>query len=188
MCRNKGGVILRDAEASTHRHAVPQHEPDDRRPLEEANEVILDDRSRRELQWGALQDRASRALTLPNGNKLRYHNLRKERSGRARRPVGLQRKAQMMKRLYGAKVVENECQSLAFLHIAEVAMRVKKMTDGQLLPCHQIHDELLYCVPEKIGEQVKTSGRRRDVEITGVAARCPSGGGGHIGETYGDTK
>ena len=67
-------------------------------------------------------------------------------------------------------------------------MRVKKMTDGLLIPVHQVHDELLYVVPENIAEQV------RDLVVAEMAKApiwlpdAPLAAEGHIGETYGDAK
>ena len=49
--------------------------------------------------------------------------------------------------IYGAKIVENIVQALAFVVIMEGARRIKHRSGGKLMPAHQIHDELLYCVP-----------------------------------------
>ena len=57
--------------------------------------------------------------------------------------------------IYGAKLVENVIQALACLHITETAMRVKHLTQGLLLPAHQVHDELVFVVDEHLAEQVR---------------------------------
>jgi DNA polymerase family A len=185
MVRNKGGIVLTDDDAARivklYRNmnaAIVEH-------WSEAKEVILMMEHGEDFIWGSLQIERE-ALVLPNGNKLRYHNLRKEQLNGRKQWVYNQ--GPLMKRLYGAKVVENECQSLAFLHIAEVAMRVKKLTDGMLLPCHQIHDELLYCVPETMGEKVKRLVVQEMSKSPAWLPDAPLSAEGHIGETYGGAK
>ena len=94
----------------------------------------------------------------------------------------------MPHKIYGAKLVENVIQALAFIHIAEVAMRVKHMTEGLLIPAHQVHDELIYVVDENVAEQV------RDLVVQEMSKSpvwmrdAPLAAEGHIGVTYGDTK
>jgi len=182
MCRNKGGVILADDEATRIVTLYRNMNPMIVDHWSEAKEVILMIEEGVPAIWGSLKIERE-ALVLPNGNKLRYHNLRKEKlNGKT---SWVYNQGPQMKRLYGAKVVENECQSLAFLHIAETAMRVKKLTDGELLPCHQIHDELLYCVPEKIGEPVMKLVVQEMSKSPAWLPDAPLAAEGHIGETYG---
>lgn len=186
MVRNQTGIVLTDDDATRivtlYRNvnaAIVDH-------WSEAKEVILMIEQGVEAIWGSLRIERE-ALVLPNGNRLRYHNLRKEQlNGFKKQWVYDQ--GPLTKRLYGAKVVENECQSLAFLHIAEVAMRVKKLTDGMLLPCHQIHDELLYCVPETMGEKVKQLVIQEMSTSPEWLPDAPLAAEGHIGETYGGAK
>ena len=54
----------------------------------------------------------------------------------------------MTKVLYGAKLVENIVQALAFYHILQTALAVTQETQGQIRMAHQVHDELLFGVPE----------------------------------------
>ena len=182
MVRNKGGVVLADDEAARIVTLYRNMNPDIVAHWSEAKEVILMIEQGIEAIWGSLRIERE-ALVLPNGNRLRYHNLRKELLDGKKQWVYNQ--GPLMKRLYGAKVVENECQSLAFLHIAEVAMRVKKLTDGLLLPCHQIHDELLYCVPETMGEKVKRLVIQEMSKSPEWLPDAPLAAEGNIGETYG---
>ena len=182
MCRNKGGIILADDEAARIVNLYRNKNASIVDHWNEAKEVILMISHGEDFMWGALQIEQD-ALILPNGNKLRYHNLRSERWKGQKQWVYNQ--GPQIKRIYGAKVVENECQSLAFLHIAEVAMRVKKLTDGELWPCHQIHDELLYCVPEKLGEQVKRLVVQEMSKSPVWLPDAPLAAEGKIGETYG---
>ena len=125
-------------------------------------------------------------LVLPNGNALRYHQLRYEFVDDRNQWTYL--RGTIPQKIYGAKLVENQCQALAFVHIADVAMRVMKMTEGLLWPAHQVHDELIYVVEEKIAEDV------RDIVVKEMAKspewlpEAPLAAEGGIGESYGDVK
>lgn len=136
--------------------------------------------------WGPLK-LGMQHILLPNGNKLHYSNLRHEFAAGDQRFGWLYDRGPRIHKLYGAKVVENECQSLAFVHIAEVAIRVWKMTEGLLWPAHQVHDELIYVVDEHLAEQV---GRLVETEMSKSPEWLPSiplAAETHIGDTYGDT-
>jgi len=134
-----------------------------------------------EVAWGPLLTEKY-AMTLPNGNMLRYRDLRQELVDD--RWQWRFMRANMPKRIYGAKLVENAVQALAFIHIAEVAMRVARITEGQLYPAHQVHDELLYVVDEKLAPLV------RDVVVQEMAKspewmpKAPLAAEGNFGHTY----
>ena len=185
MVRNQTGIVLTDDDAARIVKLYRNTNTQIVAHWSEGKEVILMLEQGEEYQWSALTIERE-ALVLPNGNRLRYHNLRKEQlNGKSQ---WVYNHGPMIKRLYGAKVVENECQSLAFLHIAEVAMRVKKLSDGMLLPCHQIHDELLYCVPEALAERVKKLVVQEMSRSPEWLPDAPLAAEGHIGETYGEAK
>lgn len=94
----------------------------------------------------------NQCLHLPNGTVIHYHNLRQELfDGKLK---WCYNSGNRIKSLYGAKIAENVTQALAFIHIIESARTIKKLSQGLLMPKHQIHDELLYVVDEKLGEQV----------------------------------
>jgi DNA polymerase len=139
------------------------------------------------VSWGALEI-GLHTITLPNGNKLHYDNLRHAYSSGDDRFGWLYDRAPRENiKLYGAKVVENECQSLAFVHISEVAMRVWQMTDGLLWPAHQVHDELIYVVDEHLAEQVAALVESEMSKSPDWMPNIPLAAESHIGETYGDT-
>jgi DNA polymerase len=148
-------------------------------------------------QWGALRVERNK-LVLPNGNALRYHNLTYEYDQEESRMQwtytrsnGVDRDGNDRDRkikIYGAKLVENECQSLAFVHISEVAMRVMKMTEGLLWPAHQVHDELIYVVPEALAEQVVSLVVAEMSTPPRWLLNAPLAAEGHIGASYGDAK
>ena len=133
------------------------------------------------VSWGPLVTRQD-ALLLPNGNCLHYRNLRRALS-RGKSHWQFMRGDKKQK-IYGAKLVENVIQALAFLHITETAMRVKHLTQGLLLPAHQVHDELVFVVDEHLAEQV------RDLVILEMSKSpewmpgVPLAAEGRIAETY----
>ena len=188
MCRNKGDVILPYSMAeqviAIYRNkcpAVVEHWK------MANNQIIPMIANGSDYQWGALRVGREK-MTLPNGNALRYMNLRHEYSERDQRHQWTYMRGPRQMKIYGAKLVENECQSLAFLHIAEVAMRVKKMTDNLLIPVHQIHDELLYVVPEKIAEQAACLVAAEMARPPAWLPDAPLAAEYGIGESYGDAK
>jgi hypothetical protein len=153
-----------------------------------ANNVILPAIAEgKQMQWGALTVGYNK-LVLPNGNALRYHNLKHDLSPVDGRYGWSYMRGPLPHKIYGAKVVENECQALAFVHICEVAMRVKKMTDGLLLPVHQVHDELIYVVPEGIATACRDLVVSEMSKAPAWLPEVPFAAEGHIGASYGDVK
>ena len=126
------------------------------------------------------------ALELPNGNFLRYHELHQ---------AVVDGKLQWMfmrgnqpTKIYGAKLVENLIQALAFICIMDAAKRVKKITHGALMPAHQVHDELIYIVDEKdvdwVSQLVAQEISRRPEWMPNV----PLAAEAHSGDSYGGAK
>lgn len=102
--------------------------------------------------WGPLVVQKGR-IVLPNGNCLYYNDLHRE-AGPDGRMQWLFKRAEMPVKTYGAKIVENVTQALAFVHIMEVAVRVWVKSGHTLWPAHQVHDDLIYVVDERIAEPV----------------------------------
>lgn len=138
-----------------------------------------------ETYWGPLKVGRER-LILPNGNMLRYNQLRHEYHDD--RTGWLYNRGDRIHKLYGAKLVENECQSLAFVHIAAVAMSIWHQTEKLLWPAHQVHDELIYVVDEKIAEKVAQIVVAEMSRSPDWLPNIPLAAESHIGKTYGDTK
>jgi DNA polymerase len=88
-------------------------------------------------------------IRLPNGHRMFYNDLERQED---RWGSWTYRWGTQIKYLYGPKVIENVIQSLAFVHIMEVASRVKRLTRNLFPLAHQVHDELLYVVPESDAE------------------------------------
>ena len=135
--------------------------------------------------WGPVKTQRQ-TLVLPDGNKLRYRDLHME-------PVDGRwewqyMRGQLPQRIYGAKLVENVVQALAFIHIKETAMRVKKLTKGLLLPAHQVHDELIYVVDEKLAEMVRELVVHEMSRSPSWMRDVPLAAEGKIGHTYYDAK
>lgn len=125
-------------------------------------------------------------LWLPSGLPIHYKNLRKEqRYGRLQWVYDYGR---YVKILYGAKVVENVVQALAFWQIVSAALRVKAATSGMITMAHQVHDELLFGVPERAAgslvEFVKTEISRRPEWLP----LCPLAAEGGAGDNYLEVK
>ena len=122
------------------------------------------------------------ALRLPNGNTLRYQDLRHEMfDGYWRWSF---ERGEVRRGVYGAKLVENVVQALAFVHIMEVAKRVKQKTYGMLMPQHQVHDELIYVVPEGVAERVRDLVVEEMSKAPTWMPNAPLAAEGHIGATY----
>ena len=189
MVRVKGdGIALSDHMASTIVMTYRNRYPMIVEHWKEADRVILPMIAEgRKYQWGALEVGLEK-LTLPNGNALRYRQLKHAFDNASDRYGWTYMRGDVPHKVYGAKVVENECQSLAFVHLTEVAMKVKHMTDGLLVPVHQVHDELIYVVPEKIAEQARDLVVRVMSEPPEWLPTVPFAAEGHIGDSYGSVK
>ena len=189
MCRNRGNVILTDTMAmqavTIYRAKCPMIV--DHWKAADRSVIPLLTSDRTGVQWGALEIARER-LILPNGNTLKYHQLTYAHDEEYGRMQWTYMRGDKKQKLYGAKLVENECQSLAFVHIADVALRIARMTEGELWPAHQVHDELIYVVPEKLAEQV------RDLVVAEMSTPpawlqgVPLAAHGSIGGSYGGVK
>lgn len=128
----------------------------------------------------------SYSLLLPSANRLRYRDLHQEIEGNRR--VWKFMRGTHPHYVYGAKLVENVIQALAFIHIIEVALRVYDMTHGLLWPAHQVHDELLYVVDDHLAEMVRDLVVREMSKAPDWMPLAPLAAEGKIGQSYGDTK
>lgn len=126
------------------------------------------------------------SLLLPSANRLRYRDLHQEIEGNRR--VWKFMRGTHTHYVYGAKIVENVIQALAFIHIIEVALRVYDMTQGLLWPAHQVHDELLYVVDDHLAEMVRDLVVREMAKAPDWMPLAPLAAEGNIGQSYGETK
>jgi DNA polymerase len=144
------------------------------------------DTSRSLVPWGPLVIEKNR-IVLPNDNCLYYPDLHQV-TGDDGSLRWVFRRAEQTVHLYGAKLVENVIQALAFVHIMDVAKRVYEITNGYLWPAHQVHDELVYVTDEQLAEQVSELVVKEMSVAPWWMPTAPLAAEGHIGDSYGDLK
>jgi len=125
-------------------------------------------------------------ILLPSGHRLRYNDLKQVENEETGRSSWCYRHGKQIKYLYGAKLVENIVQSLAFVVIMEAAVRVKRIFKGQLSLSHQVHDELIYVVPTPVAEEVKEIVVREIAFPPLWLPGAPLAAEGAVGDSYGD--
>lgn len=125
-----------------------------------------------------------KAILLPNGMKIQYNNLRwietKKYSGWVYDFAGMGRT------LWGGKVVENICQSLARIIITQHMLDIKKKI--KLNAALQAHDELVYVVPTSHAEKYKLAVEKLMSQRPAFAPDLPIAAEAAYGPTYGDAK
>ena len=185
MCRVKGDVQLTDSEAAK---TVAHYRARYRKIVENwdrGRNMLMAISMGLRQQWGPLVIEKY-AIRLPNGNSLNYPNLRQIYA--KDKLVWVFERGNQPHFIYGAKLVENVIQALAFVHIMEVARRVNKMTHGLLVPGHQIHDELIYVVDNNIASMVKHLVTDEMSKSPAWMPAAPLAAEGHIGDDYGTLK
>ncbi len=122
------------------------------------------------------------AVNLPSGLKLHYENLRQVATER-----GMQWEftyGGKPKKLYGGKLLENIVQALARIITMDAALRIQK----RLRLGMQVHDELVYSVPELVAREAKRimleEMRRRPTWAPDLPLEAEVG----EGPSYGDAK
>ena len=89
-------------------------------------------------------------ISLPSGLKLKYHKLRHEDGGWIYEYGG------KIKRLYGGALLENIVQALARIVVMDTATRLRpKLARLGIQLALQVHDELVYVVPDDLTHIVK---------------------------------
>jgi DNA polymerase len=89
-------------------------------------------------------------ISLPSGLKLKYHKLRHEDGGWVYEYGG------KIKRLYGGALLENIVQALARIVVMDTATRLRpKLARLGIQLALQVHDELVYVVPDDLTHIVK---------------------------------
>lgn len=118
-------------------------------------------------------------IRLPSGLFLRYHKL-SNKSGQWWFEYG-----GVPKYIYGGKMLENIVQSLARICVMDAAVRIRR--EAPALQLHlQVHDELVYVVPEDYAESAKAivmeQMRTRPEWGQDIPLDCEAGIGGSYGE------
>ena len=126
------------------------------------------------------------AIELPNGMRLRYHRLRNENDQWVYDFGG------KTKRIYGGALLENIIQSLARIVVMDAAIRCRhrfaRLGDDELHLAMQVHDELVYVVPEDIANVVKGTVLHEMTTRPSWAPDLPLAAEAEMGPTYGDAK
>ena len=139
------------------------------------------------IQYGPVEVRENKII-LPNGNHLQYRAMERTYEQDTGRYSWHFMRGQRPIYTYGAKIVENIVQALAFVHIMAVAKRVNKMTEGLLPLAHQVHDELIYIVDEKLAEQVGRLVQTEMAKSPDWMPELPLAAEYKIGDSYGSVK
>ena len=176
MCRNQGVKQLTDREAEKIVNLYRRRHPHIVRNWERAGKAPAGDPNWPSAKMKALVVERE-ALRLPNDNRLRYCDLergivkgKRSVAVHARGDVtdDLRRKAGR-KRLPGAglRTYHQDCFA-------------RPGIDAELLPAHQVHDELIYVVEERHARARPQLGHRRNVEVAGMdAGPAARGRGSH---------
>lgn len=123
-------------------------------------------------------------VDLPSGLSLYYKNLRQE-DGQWLFDYGRTKG----KKIFGGKLLENIIQALARIVVMDAAVRLRKplsMHEVQL--AGQVHDELIYVVPQDIAHVVKALVLQEMSTAPQWAVGLPLSAEADIGPSYGDAK
>jgi len=123
-------------------------------------------------------------IELPSGLSLYYKNLRQE-DGQWLFDFGRVKG----KKIFGGKLLENIIQALARIVVMDAAVRLRKplsMMDVRL--AGQVHDELIYVVPEDVANVVKALVLKEMSTAPRWADGLPLSAEAEIGPSYGDAK
>ena len=123
------------------------------------------------------------AVLKPNGLRLHYHQLARHQSLDGFLEWSFMYGVEP-KKLYGGKLLENVVQSLAADITMNTALRVRK----QLPLVMQVHDELVYVIPDEEVEQTKKILRWEMCQPPAWASDLPLAVDIGVGKTYGDAK
>ena len=138
-------------------------------------------------QWGPVW-LSKEVMALPNGNQIHYRNLRQELDPESNRYRWWYDYGKRRKVLYGAKLVENAVQALAFNQIMDAAMRIDRLTKRLLPLAHQVHDELIYVVKRRFAPTVLELAKTEIARKPEWMPWLPLAASGGIGDSYGAVK
>lgn len=136
-------------------------------------------------QWGPVTF-SKETVTLPNGMKLFYHNLRQQAGGRFGTEWVFDY-AGKVKRCYGGMLLENIVQALARIVVMEAMIRIRVRLQKLKIPLAlQVHDELVFVVRDEYVEVttkvIEHELRRRPDWLPNLPLDCEVGAGPNYGE------
>ena len=123
------------------------------------------------------------AILLPNGLRLNYFELK----GVYGTEFGTEWTflyGGEPKKLYGGKILENITQALARIHTMDAALRIQRNMPLAM----QVHDELVYVVPDDLVEWAKELLYKEMTAPPSWAPDLPLDADVGEGDTYGDCK
>jgi len=124
-------------------------------------------------------------ILLPNGMPLLYPGLKPSVGGGLEFTSKRAKSEGASNKLWGGAITENVVQALARIIISRAELRLAR---AGLLAALQVHDELVFCVPEKFAEKCKKAielALKMPVDfLPGLPVDCEVG----IGKTYAECK
>ena len=122
-------------------------------------------------------------ILLPSGLHLSYHDLHEEEDGWVYTFGG------KPKRLYGGALLENITQALARIIVMDAARRLRpKLAMHGVQLALQVHDELVYVVPQDLGAVCKALVLDEMCARPTWAKSLPLAAEADLGRSYGDAK
>jgi DNA polymerase len=121
------------------------------------------------------------AIRLPNGLRLHYHGLRSDYTEEFGNEWTFEY-AEERKKLYGGKILENVVQALARIHTMDAALRIQKRVRLAM----QVHDELVYVVPDAYVDEVSTLVVEEMIRPPSWAPDLPLAADFGVGQSYGE--
>lgn len=126
-------------------------------------------------------------IKLPNGLALKYHDLQQvssENGNEWQYTYGGK-----PKRAYGGSLLENITQALARIVVMDAAMRLRPiMAKMSVQLALQVHDELVFVVPENLAETCKAIALEEMSRRPAWAPSLPLAAEADYGPSYGDAK
>lgn len=122
------------------------------------------------------------AVLLPSGLRLHYHDLRQVSGERGQQWVF--NYGGEPKKLYGGKLLENIVQALARIVTMDAALRIRRRLELAL----QVHDELVYVVPDHMVIEVKRILHEEMCRRPTWAPELPLAAEVGVGKSYGEAK
>lgn len=122
------------------------------------------------------------SVSLPSGLRLFYHDLRQETGDRGMQWVFTY--GGETQKLYGGKLLENIVQALARIITMDAALRIQRRIGLGM----QVHDELVYCVPNERLEEVRQLTHQEMRRRPDWAPTLPLEAEIGTGPSYGDAK
>jgi DNA polymerase len=119
-------------------------------------------------------------IVLPSGLCLYYYDIQPYEQGYSFRF------GNRWKKLYGGLMVENVVQALDRQHVMEAAVRIQERTGFR--PAHQVHDELIYVIPESELDTLRVIALEEMRTPCSWAEGLPLDAEVKVGQSYGELR